>query len=824
MSRSCLLSTLVVMLALAGSIPSLQGARAASKPAPRDVPGQTSDGRVRLPNGWFLSPAGKQVKVGDFPLGLAISPDGRTAAVTHSGWHAKGFDLVDLESGMHVQNVKLQDTWLGVSFIDSGRTLAVAAGHSNRVLLFPIRDGRAGSADTIVVGPRWTAGGQYPQGKKIDYGPGAIWVTGLDADEPTNRLYVVSYHDSALNVLDTRARKLVKRIPLGAVPYTCLASRDGSLIFVSLWSRAELAIVNATTYEIVKRVPVGQHPTDLAESPNGQRVFVANANENSVSVVDLAAEKVGELLRTSRDPREPAGDMPNGLALDEAGARLYVANAGANHVTVFDVSRPGRSRAIGFIPVGWYPTAARIRPGQKMLVVANAKGAGSAPSTGGDTDTSSYCQYISYSPNARGTLSLVPEPDESTLSRLTQQAWDNMPDLRDPPKRKKLPPITHVFYIMKENRSYDQVFGDLPQGLGDSSLCIFGDSITPNHHALARQFVLLDNTYCDSDGSADGHNWGMGAIATDYVLKGQSNNQIYDYEGGNPLAYPASGYLWDLCARNGVSYRSYGEFVFNGATPQDTVRAGIEGLEGHVAPRYQGYGFHVSDLDRYQSWLEEFDRYDRDGGLPQVSIIRLPNDHTEGTCTDRPTPRAHVAENDLALGMMVERISHSRYWKGALILVIEDDAANGLDHIDGHRTVALAAGPYVRRGAVDSRLYTSCSVLRCIEDVFGMPPMSQYDARADGLSGIFAKTPDLKPYRHIGARIDVNEKNMAGAFGQAESDAMNFKVADVVPYDVLNKILWVVSRGTLAPAPPPVRSGFALGMRRAGGDGDDDDD
>ena len=273
---------------------------AATAPAPRDTPGQTSDGRVRLPNGWFLSPAGKQVKVGDFPLGLAISPDGRLAAITHSGSHAKGLDLVDLERGTFLQNVKLAETWLGVTFIDSGATLAVTAGHTNRVLLFPIRDGRAGSADTIAVGPRWTAGGQYPQGKMIDYGPGAIWVTGMSADEPTHRLYVVSRLDSALNVLDTRGRKVVKRIPLGGVPYTCLASHDGALIFVSLWSKAELAVVDATTFQIVKRIAVGQRPTDLAESPDGQRVFVANANENSVS-----------LPNTKRDrPTQPSSSPP----------------------------------------------------------------------------------------------------------------------------------------------------------------------------------------------------------------------------------------------------------------------------------------------------------------------------------------------------------------------------------------------------------------------------------------------------------------------------------------------------------------------------------
>jgi hypothetical protein len=335
--------------------------------------------------------------------------------------------------------------------------------------------------------------------------------------------------------------------------------------------------------------------------------------------------------------------------------------------------------------------------------------------------------------------------------------------------------------------------------------------------------VLLDNVYCDSDGSADGHNWGMGAYATDYVIKGEPNNMIYDFEGGNPLAYPKDGYLWDLCARHGISFRSYGEFVFNGATPADTVRAGIEGLIGHVAPHYPGYDTNVSDLDREKAWREEFDRYDRDGGLPQLSIIRLPNDHTEGTCTGRPTPRAHVAENDLALGRMVERISRSRYWKESLVLVIEDDAANGQDHVDGHRTVALAAGPYVRRGEIDSGLYTNCSVLRCIENVFGLPPMSRFDARANGLEGIFRAQPDETPYQHRAAQVDLEERNVAGAFGQRECDAMNFAIADDVPNDVLNAILWHSVRGADVTLPPLVRSAFAPAPLHKSLRDDDDD-
>ncbi len=823
LARRAWLAGLLLVVALAPVVHAASAAAPASATGGTVRPGPVKGGRVRLPNGWYLSPTGHQVQVGDFPMGLAVSPDERVAAVTFSGWHAKGIDLIDLATGKRTQSIPLEETWLGVAFFDGGRSLAVSAGHTNRVLLYRVQDGRATFTDSIVVGPRWSAGGQYPQGKVIDYGPGALWTTGLAADDGRERLYVVTRLDSALNVLGVRDRSRIARVPLGAVPYTCLVSHDGARIYVSLWSSAGVAVVDAATLAVTRVVHVGDHPTDLVETADGARLFVANANENTVAVVDVAAGRVAETLRTSRTPDEPAGDTPNGLALDAGAQRLYVADAGANHVTVFDIARPGRSRATGFVPVGWYPTAVRVLPGSGTVLVANGKGAGSAPSVGGDQDTSAWCRYVSYSPNARGTLSLIQRPSPATLDRLTQQVFADTPPLHAPGRRATNPHIEHVFYILKENRSYDQVLGDLPRGNGDSSLCLFGERVSPNHHALAREWVLLDNTYCDSDGSADGHNWGMGAYATDYVIKGEPNNQIYDFEGGNPLAYPSAGYLWDLCQRHGISYRSYGEFVFNGATFGDTVRAGVPALEGHTAPQYLGFDMHYSDLDRERAWLEEFDRYDRDGGLPQLSIIRLPNDHSEGSCSGRPTPRAHMAENDLALGLMVERISHSRYWGSSLILVIEDDAANGQDHVDGHRTVALAAGPWVRRGAVDHTLYTGCSVLRCIEDVFGLPPLSQFDARANGFEGIFARKADLKPYLHRAAQTNVNETNLAGAFGQAESDAMNFKVADAVPYDVLNRILWHSVRGAGAPPPPPVRSGLALRLRRGAHGGDDDD-
>jgi hypothetical protein len=350
------------------------------------------------------------------------------------------------------------------------------------------------------------------------------------------------------------------------------------------------------------------------------------------------------------------------------------------------------------------------------------------------------------------------------------------------------------------------MLGDVATGNGSAKLCLFGAEVTPNHHALARQFVLLDNTYCNADGSADGHNWGMAAYSNDYVTRSVGASPIYDYEGGNPLAYPEEGYLWDDCRRHRVSYRSYGEFVFNPDDPKDTVKAGIEGLEGHVAPHFRGFDMAYSDLDRYQAWLDEFDRYDREGGLPQLEIIRLPNDHTEGTCSGRPTPRAEVAQNDLALGLMVERISHSRYWGSSAIFVIEDDAANGPDHVDAHRTVALVIGPHVRRGAVDHHLYTNASVLRTIELILGLPPMSQFDAGALPMTGAFTAVADTTEFVHEPARVDLTETNLAGAFGQERCDRMNFAVADAAPPDELNEILWHDARGAAAALPAPVRA------------------
>ncbi len=817
-------------LAIAFALWAVAPSPSAAAPAPAQLPGRLPDGRIRLANGWILSPAGRQVRVGDFPQNLCVSPDGRWAVVTHSDYGRSGLTVVDVGSSRRVQDLALASGWLGVTFLARGTRLAAAAGLSNRVYLYDFVEGRARLAESIALGPPWSAGGQYPQGRTVDYGAGAIWPTGLAADDAAGRLYAVTRLDTALYVLDPASRSVVGRVRLPAVPYTCLVSRRGDKVFVSLWGGAGVAFVGTSSLAVEKVVPVGDHPCDMVESPDGARLFVANANHNTVSVLDVREGRVIETLGSAPDPRAPAGSTPNAVALDRDGGRLYVANADNNCLAVLDVSQAGRTRPLGFIPTGAYPTGVRVLPGRRAILVTNGKGTGSGPSSVAPPDTGAWCRYLLYGPAGRGSLSIIPEPDAAGLARHTRRVLANMPPGADegpagadpgpspiPSRPGERSPIRYVFYIFKENRSYDNVFGDLPRGNGDPSLCLFGETVSPNHHALARRYVLLDNTYCDADGSADGHNWGMAAYCTDYVTKSVGASPIYDYEGGNPLAYPSDGYLWDACRRHGVTYRSYGEFVFNPDDPRDTVRAGIEGLEGHVAPRYRGYDTSYSDLDRYKAWLGEFDAYDREGGLPQLSIIRLPNDHTEGTCTGRPTPRAHVAENDLALGLMVERISRSRYWKESAVFVIEDDAANGPDHVDAHRTVALLAGPYVRRGAVDSRLYTNAGMLRTIELLLGLPPMSQYDAAATPMSASFPAVPDFAPYAHEEARIDVNETNLAGAYGQERSDRMNFRVADAVPPDELNEIIWRSTHGAAAPLPAPMRGAFTVRLASATG-------
>ncbi|MBL9129435.1 MAG: bifunctional YncE family protein/alkaline phosphatase family protein, partial [Verrucomicrobiales bacterium] len=528
----------------------------------------------------------------------------------------------------------------------------------------------------------------------------------------------------------------------------------------------------------------------------------------------------------------PPGSTPNSLALSPDESLLFVANANINAVAVFDVREPGRSRSLGFIPVGWYPTSVRLTPDGRHLLVANGKGSASranryGPQPGNEAPAS-IREYIGGL--LPGSLSIVELPrDREDLEAFLRKTTEKTLACRPPVPPKSLEPghpipvsvgqpspIRYCIYIIKENRTYDQVLGDLPQGRGDPGLCLFPEKVTPNHHQLARDFVLLDNFYVESEVSADGHEWTMGAYATDFVEKlwpmsyGHNQDRKYAYpaEGRFKIAEPAGGYLWDRAIEAGVTFRSYGEFVNNGTTTNDPCSTLVPALQNRFDPGFRSFDMDYSDLARADRFISELRRFEREGDMPRLQVVRLPNDHTAGTGAGKLTPTAYVAENDLALGRVIEAVSHSKFWPQTAIFVVEDDAQNGPDHIDAHRTVAFVVSPYVRRGTVDSTLYSTCSMLRTMELVLGMKPMTQFDAAAMPMFESFGPRPDFTPYKALPARVDLQERNLASAWGSDESATMNFAREDAADDLRLNEIVWRSVRGPESVMPAPVRAGF----------------
>jgi phospholipase C len=379
-------------------------------------------------------------------------------------------------------------------------------------------------------------------------------------------------------------------------------------------------------------------------------------------------------------------------------------------------------------------------------------------------------------------------------------------------------PIKYVFYVVKENRTYDQVLGDVKEGNGDPSLCLFPEKVTPNHHALAREFVLLDNFYVDAEVSADGHNWSTAAYATDYTEKTWPTSYggrggTYDYEGSRKIAYPRDGYIWDYCQRAGVSYRSYGEFADRGKTT-------LKSLEGHISPRSPGFNMDVTDVERVRIWRQDFDSLLARGAVPRFSTIRLSNDHTSGQRRGKVTPTAAVADNDLALGQLVEHLSNSAIWAETAIFVLEDDAQNGPDHVDAHRSPAFVISPYTRRGVVNHTMYSTSGVLRTMELILGLPPMSQYDAAARPLYECFQAAPNPLPYQAKPAQVDLNERNVAWNKSAQRSEEFDFATEDAAPDLDLNEVIWKSVRGESAVMPAPRRGAFLQLERKR--DRDDD--
>lgn len=772
--------------------------------------------RVQLPNGWCLTPVGTSLPLGDLPLNIAVSRSGKYAAITNNGQSIQSIQLMDAKAGVQLDSVVIGTAWGGLAFTADEKSLYVSGGNDNWVIKYAIRNNKLINEDTIRLGDRL---------------PNKVSPTGIALDDRQQLLYVVTKEDNSLYVISLRSRSILRQLSLSSEGYTCLLSPDKKELYVSSWGNKKIMIYNTEANQFTDSVVVGNHPNDLCLSGNGRWLFVANAGDNSISVIDVRKRMVLETLNAALYPDSRTGSTTNGVALSADEKTLYVANADNNCVAVFDVHQPGASVSMGFIPTGWYPTCVRVIG--KKLFVTNGKGFSSLPNPHGPNpvdvrqrvflhqgdsvrSTRIREQYIGGG-LLMGTLSMIPAPTEEQLKVYTQVVYRNTPykketelvvdegsETNNPvPSRVGNPsPVKHVFYIIKENRTYDQVLGDMPQGNGDTSLVLFGEKITPNQHALAREFVLLDNFFVDGEVSADGHQWSMGAYATDYMEKIWPGS--YGHRGGN-MASPTAlnkAYIWDQAARAGVSYRTYGEFINKGNKPA------IPSLAGHFCPYFLNMDQHIFDTSRAYKWMQEFDSLVAIGAVPQFQTVRFGNDHTEGTSPGRPTPFAHVADNDLAVGLFVEHLSRSPVWKESVVFILEDDAQNGPDHVDAHRSPAYICGGYVKRHFVDHTPYTTASMLHTMELILGMEPMSQYDAAAIPMWRSFTADADATPFSALQENVDLNEVNPQRGKLAAMARGLDFSREDAQPDEIMNAMLWRAVKGENAVVPAPVRAAF----------------
>lgn len=848
MLRSKNVSVVFASIAVLLGVPT--GGNAADRDFLTRPAGPSADGETGItPNNWQLTPAGEKLRVGLVPLGMVMSPDARNLLISNNGYGQQSLMLIDRENLAVQQTIPYaspEALFVGVVYSKNGKRIYASGGHSNLVREYEVTPSGIVEKGQIQVDPPRKGG----------------FITGMALSVDESRLFVANHQGGDVAVIDTAARQVTHRIPMGTstdpynaskFPYAVLPSADGSKLYVSNWKEGDIAVLSVRSPDaaaVTKHVPVGQHPNAMIFSPAGDRLFVANANSDSVSVLDTATDSVLYEIDVRPYKNAPLGSTPNALAISPDGRTLYVLNAGENAVVVVALAGAGkkswdrRKRADqkdhpqaysirGRIPTGWYPTALTISPHGDQLYVANSKDVGLGQNAYPETYVGE--QMI-------GSLSVIDVPDEGTLKRYTRQVFDNnmvvrgkaavaaneKGSARAQASLLKQLPIKHVVYIIKENRTYDQMFGDFPEGNGDAGLLMFDDQTAPNHRRLARDFVLLDNTYCDAEISKDGHEWSMGANVTDYTMKVWPS----DYSGRGKLINRAltaitnvpGGYLWDAAKQTGISYRSYGEYVINGKKNPDgsyepaTTR--MPALQDHFSPMYRTYDLKHMDVKRAEVWMNEFEAYKQNGAFPNLSIISLPNDHLAGTKPGYPTPNAMMADNDLALGRIVDAISHSRFWPNTVIMVIEDDTQDGFDHVDSHRTPALMISPYVKRKAVDSTHYSTVSMLRTTEILLGLKPMSQFDAAALAMDNSFTAKPDFTPYKHVVPAQDLYEMNPALSALTGErrklaerSMQLDLAEADVADMTVYNEILWKAIKGVDKPLPRLVRKQRNAGIQ-----------
>jgi YVTN family beta-propeller protein len=828
-----------------------------------------------LPNDWHISPAGIQVTVGNLPTNGAITPDGHYLAVTNNGCspNTQEISIVDLKAAKKVSSASVASGFLGVAFSQNGRELYVSGGNAGRVYVFSFAAGVLTPDGSMPV-----AG--YPAG------------VALLAD---GSLAVAENTNDKIALVDIQARKVTAEIPVGRYPYWVTVAKDDKSLYASNWGSDSVSVIDLTAKKEIKQITVGKLPEAMVLSGDGGRLYVANTNSDSVSVIDTASGKWVQTIDLSFKAL-PTGAAPTGLALSPAGDSLYVSLAGINADGVVDLND---NKIQGYIPAGWYPTAVFYNPEFNQVITLSGKGMGIGPNPDGPkpgTKAPNQSQY-DYSMIA-GIASILPVPDAGQLAAMTTQVQNNALDdasqsvASNTADKNPIPrylgrhsPIRHIFFIVRENRTYDQILGDLPKANGDPSLVLFGRDVTPNAHQLAEHFVTMDNYYADAEVSVQGHAWTAGAYSNDYVEKNTPllySGRYGRYEGGIvPITYPPNGYIWKELSAKQVSFKVFGENYYlhsglyyalvdtigaddpltmdyyqflrqadgrNGTgimgkffdrfkayadhqSPAElqkllagdagfrndlsTILTGsnaladrmmqnrellraVAGYLSHYQFDYRGWDLKYSDLNRVMAFNRELEREIKDKSVPPFSYIWLPNDHTAGLKKGYLTPSQLIAQNDRALGEIVETISHSLIWKNSAIFVTEDDAQNGSDHVDAHRTVGLVISPYVKLGIVNHTHYDQVSMLRTMELILNLTPMSMYDAAALPMYDIFTGRPNLKKYKAVQPKVSgfaaaqTNYPRLA-----ALSAGLDLSQPDIESQDeVLNKILWESVKGT----------------------------
>jgi YVTN family beta-propeller protein len=808
------------------AIIALLAAAVFSQPSAREQVGPLPDGSFLLSSGWRIKAAGVQVAVDTFPMASAVTPDKKFLLVLNGGYNPPSIGVIDLATTKAVARVAVPDAWLGLTVTKAGDKVYVGGGAKASVYEFSLSNGTLTPSRVFPV--------VAEKDRKAE-----DFIGDVQLSPDGHLLYAAELYRNSVAVVNPQSGLVISRIKTGRRPYRILFHPSGKSVYVSSWADGSIGQYDTNTGMAIANVRVGPHTTDMVwrageveDQPNiTARLFVSASNTNNVYT--LGATESGELSRLevinlSLTARQPLGSTPSGLGLSADGKQLFVACSDANAAAVVDISGP-RSRVLGFVPTGWYPTAAFGLPDGRMGVL-NGKGVrsypnpdGPSPVKGSDPPTGQYVARIQ-----TGSVQFVDATDEAKVETYTQQVIDNTPyrdeKLDDAGTPANNPvrangPIKHVIYVVKENRTYDQVLGDMKEGNGDRALVLFGEKVTPNLHKLAREFVLLDNFYENSDVSADGHNWATAAIAPDYTQRlwpsqYAKRRKTYDFEGGEPANSPPAGYLWTNAAQAGISMRNYGYFAENVPKPAPEGKPQISGVRDPVlAPvtnlNYRSFDTDYPDIDRARVFLDDLAQFEKSGTMPQLLFVRMGNDHTSGTTPGKIAPLSAAADNDQGVGMLVEAVSKSRFWNETAIFIIEDDAQNGPDHVDSHRSPAFVISPWVKRATVNSTMYNQASVLRTMEIILGLHPMTTYDAGARPMFSVFGSMPAGAGYALEKPQAPLTDRNPAKSATAARSSRMNFKEADDIDDDELNGILWAAIKGSNVPVPAPVRSRFS---------------